>query len=371
MTGAPVIEASGLEMQYGGRRVLQLDALAVPAGRTLAILGPNGAGKSTLLRLLALLEPPRAGSLAVLGERVDGKERQALRLRRRVATVFQSPLLTSGTVFDNVARGLRFRGVERAVVWERVQLWLRRFGIVHLAQQGAGTLSGGEAQRVSLARAFAVEPEILFLDEPFASLDQHGREALALELGQVLRESRIAAVLVTHDRSEALMLGDEVGILMEGRLRQHGPVRDVLVHPADAEVARFLGVENLLPAKAIRLNGDMVELEVAGSRFDVPRAPGLDGEIWLCVRAEDVHLAAAGSAGEAGRLTFTARVERIVPFGVPYRVHLDAGVPVVALAAERTLRRLDMREGSGLVASFDPARAHAVPRTLPAGRAEG
>jgi tungstate transport system ATP-binding protein len=362
-----VIEASGLTVRYGPRTVLHLDGLALAEGRNLAILGPNGAGKSTLLRLLALLERPGAGTLAVLGERVGRVERQALRLRRRMATVFQAPLLTRGTVFDNVASGLKFRGLERVEVWEQVEHWLRRFGISHLAGQDAATLSGGEAQRVSLARAFATRPEILYLDEPFASLDQHGREALALELGQVLRESRITSVLVTHDRSEALMLADDVGILMEGRLRQQGTVRDVLSRPADADVARFLGVENLLPAVATRASGGGAELRIGGTRHDVPRAPGLEGAIWLCVRAEDIHLAAPGTVVEAGRLGFAARVERIVPYGVPYRVHLDAGIPLVALAAERTLGRLELKEGSALVASFDPARAHAISRHLAGG----
>ena len=363
MTQSASIEARGLEARYGGRAVVSIDRLMVRGGKTLALLGPNGAGKSTLLRLLALLERPGRGSLNLFGEEVTRAERQALRLRRRMATVFQAPLLTGGTVYDNVARGLRFRGLERAVIWDRADHWLRRFGIAHLAEQDARTLSGGEAQRVSLARAFAVEPEILFLDEPFASLDQHGREALALELEAVLREARIATVLVTHDRSEALMLADEVVLLMGGVVRQAGPIREVLARPADREVARFAGVENLLAAKVVSRQSGVVEVAMAGRSFAIPPAPGLEGEVLLCLRAEDVHLSA--TAGDPARVSLPARVERIVPFGVPYRVHLDAGVPLVALAAERTLRRLALREGSALVASFDPARLHAVPATLP------
>jgi tungstate transport system ATP-binding protein len=366
---AASIEALGLEARYGGRVVVSIDRLLVTGGKTLVLLGPNGAGKSTLLRLLALLERPGQGSLALFGEPVTGAERQALRLRRRMATVFQAPLLTGGTVHANVARGLRFRGLERAIVWDRVEQWLTRFGIAHLAEQDARTLSGGEAQRVSLARAFAVEPEILFLDEPFASLDQHGREALALELEAVLREARIATVLVTHDRSEALMLADEVVLLMGGVVRQAGPIREVLACPADREVARFAGVENLLAAQVVRRQGDVIEVAMAGRTFGIPHAPGLEGEVLLCVRAEDVHLSA--TAGDAARVSIPARVDRIVPFGVPYRVHLDAGMPLVALAAERTLRRLELREGSALVASFDPARVHAVPATLPGAPEKG
>jgi len=237
----PAIVAEGLVIGYGRRTVLDIGQLSLPPGKTLALLGPNGSGKSTLLRVLALLERPSAGRLTLLGEPVTERERQRLALRRRMATVFQAPLLTDQTVLENVALGLRFRGVRGPEADARVRHWLERLGIAHLAGQRARTLSGGEAQRASLARAFVLEPELLFLDEPFASLDQHGREALALELEAILHESKIATVLVTHDRSEAMMLGHDVAILIAGRVWQQGEARSVLTHPASEPVARFLG----------------------------------------------------------------------------------------------------------------------------------
>lgn len=359
MTAA--FEVRGVRVAYGSHTVLDVESLGLWPGRTLAILGPNGSGKSTLLRILALLERPTAGSLTLLGQPVGTRERQRLGLRRRMATVFQDPLLTDQTVAANVALGLRFRGLPEAGTRDRVRRWLTRLGIIHLADRPARTLSGGEAQRVSLARALVVEPELLFLDEPFASLDQHGREALILELEAILGESRIATVLVTHDHAEAMMLADESAVLMGGRVRQAGPVHDVLARPVDGSMARFLGVENVLPARLIRRSGERGEIELAGVRFEAAIPPGANGPVLVCLRAEEVHLSPPGTAAEPGSVRLPARVVRKVPFGVPYRLQLDGGVPLVALAARRTVDRLKVEPGAMLVVSFDPHSVHVVP----------
>jgi tungstate transport system ATP-binding protein len=354
------IVADRLVIGYGRRTVLDIEQLSLAPGKTLALLGPNGAGKSTLLRVLALLERPAAGRLTLLGEAVTDGERRRLDLRRRMATVFQAPLLTDQTVMENVALGLRFRGIHGPRADARVRHWLERLGIGHLAGQRARTLSGGEAQRASLARAFVLEPELLFLDEPFASLDQHGREALALELEAILHESRIATVLVTHDRAEAMMLGHDVAVLMDGRVRQQGEARAVLTRPASESVARFLGIENLLMATVVGRDGERGEVELAGQRLALHLPTDAGAAVLLCLRAEDVHLSASNALPVSGSVCLPARVERVVPFGVPYRIHLDAGFPLIALAAPRTVERLRVEPRGVLVASFDPNAVHAV-----------
>jgi tungstate transport system ATP-binding protein len=356
------LSLSGVEVKYRSRRVLQVDALELAAGSTLALLGPNGSGKSTLLRVLALLERPSSGAITLLGERVRDGEGQRLALRRRTATVFQDPLLTDQTVFANVAMGLRFRGLGGAEVATRVGRWLERFGVGHLTARRARGLSGGEAQRVSLARAFVVEPEILFLDEPFASLDRQGREALALELEAILREAPIAAVLVTHDRGEAQMLADRVAVLLDGRIAQWAPVRTVFDRPASTAVARFLGVENLLEVTPSGPDG----VRLVDQRIPAAPPPGA-GRLLACLRAEDVHLSPPGSLAVAGSVRLPVRVVHVVPYGVPYRVHLDAGVPLVALAARGTVDRLGVAPGVELVASFDPGALHLLDATETSG----
>ncbi len=233
---SPVVALHGIQVAHAGKTVLSIPELAVEAGQVLAVIGPNGAGKSTLLRVMGLLETPTAGSVRFQGERVSPAD--GLAIRRRMASVFQDPLLTDATVGDNVALGLRFRGVDRERVAPRVAEWLEQLGIAPLASRQARTLSGGEAQRTALARALVLEPELLLLDEPFSALDQPTREALIEDLGRILRRRRATAVLVTHDRGEAQALGDRVAVMLEGRLLQVDEAGQVFRAPISEEVAR-------------------------------------------------------------------------------------------------------------------------------------
>jgi tungstate transport system ATP-binding protein len=220
---SPALRLQGVEVRYRERVALQVDDLTVATGEVLAVLGPNGAGKSTLLHVAALLRWPDQGDVWIVGERAS--PRSARRLRRRTAMVLQSALLFDVSVRSNAASGLRFRGVGRREAERRALTSLERFGVAHLAAHAARSLSGGEAQRVSLARAFAVEPELLLLDEPFANLDAPTRAALLPELAGHLREQRIAAVLVTHDEREARILADSLILLDSGRIVQRVRLR--------------------------------------------------------------------------------------------------------------------------------------------------
>lgn len=156
-----------------------------------------------------------------------------LRYRRNIAMVFQESLLLNTTVWQNVATGLRFKGLSKRLMGEKVQENLDRFHIAHLGCRPARTLSGGEAQRTSLARALALEPELLLLDEPFSSLDLPSREALMEDLEIVLHATRTTTVFATHDRTEALRLSDRMAVMNEGKLLQIGPPLHVMEHPAD------------------------------------------------------------------------------------------------------------------------------------------
>ena len=222
----PALRLKGVTVRYGDRLVLDVPDLTVAAGEVLAVMGRNGAGKSTLLHVAAGLRRPEGGDVWITGEQTS--RRSARRLRRRTVMVLQAPLLFDVSVLANAASGLRFRGVSRREAERGALAWLGRFGVAHLARQNALTLSGGEAQRVSLARAFAVGPELLLLDEPFASLDAPTREALVPELAAWLREQNTAAVLATHDATDAHALADRLLVLDDGQIRHLGPARDAL-----------------------------------------------------------------------------------------------------------------------------------------------
>ncbi|MFQ5458893.1 MAG: ABC transporter ATP-binding protein, partial [Myxococcota bacterium] len=231
MSGA-FIEIRNAAVAYGERTALEVRALSVHKGETLSLVGHNGSGKSTLLKLMGLLIAPARGEVWFEGERVVHEPRRLLALRRRTANVMQDPLLVRMSVFNNVAVGLRFRGVPSQDIRKRVNTWLDRLRITPLRDRPAGALSGGEAQRTSLARALILSPELLLLDEPFGALDPPTREGLLVDLREILAETRTTTVFATHDRGEALALGDRVAVLSGGRVAQLGAPDEIFAQPA-------------------------------------------------------------------------------------------------------------------------------------------
>ncbi len=222
---SPMIEAQNLRLELSGRDVFTIESFVLQRGEVLALVGPNGAGKSSLLLTLALLQRPTEGRITFDGISAEGSK--LLQLRRRMAVVFQDALLLDATVRANVGIPLRIRGFSRKEVATRTEKWLRRFGVEHLARRPARNLSGGEAQRTSLARAFALEPEVLFLDEPFASLDYPTRKALVRDLGPILRDMNMTTLFVTHDYTEIPRIARNVAVLFEGRMIKSGSVGEV------------------------------------------------------------------------------------------------------------------------------------------------
>jgi len=234
----PLVEIRDLLVRRGEHPALQLEHLAIQTGEVLAVVGPNGAGKSTLLLTLARLLKPERGEILFNGQQASAESDTVY--RRRIALVMQDPLLFDASVFENVGSGLRFRGISRDEIRRKVPLWLERLGVGHLAKRRAGQLSGGEAQRVSLARALVLEPQLLLLDEPFSALDPPTRSRLLDDLGLLLKETATTTVFVTHDLSEAAQLAGRMAVIIGNRLRQVGDPEVVLASPADEEVAGFV-----------------------------------------------------------------------------------------------------------------------------------
>jgi tungstate transport system ATP-binding protein len=233
-----LMQVRNLRVRRSGSLVLQVDALQILGGEVLALVGPNGAGKTTLLLALAQLLGQPEGEILFAGRPLT--EWSKLEYRRKISIVFQNPMLLDMSVADNVALGLKFRGVPSKQARPRVHAWLRRLGIEALAGRRGVELSGGEAQRVSLARAFVLEPALLFLDEPFPGLDPPARARVLDDLAGLLAEDHRTAILVTHNLKEAAQLADRVAVIVGGRLRQVGSPREIKAHPADREVAAFL-----------------------------------------------------------------------------------------------------------------------------------
>jgi tungstate transport system ATP-binding protein len=233
-----MIKIRDLLIQRNGRDALRVDSLDINHGETLAVVGPNGAGKSTLLLALACLLEPARGEINFDGKSLN--EWDELEYRRKISFVFQAPLLMDMTVEQNVALGLKFRGTPKKEMQARVGKWMTHLGIESLSKRRAGRLSGGEAQRVSLARAFVLEPELLLLDEPFSSLDPPTRAKMLDDLSALLAQDHRTAVFVTHNLNEAAKMSHRVAVIVGGIVRQVGPVREIKAQPADEAVAAFL-----------------------------------------------------------------------------------------------------------------------------------
>jgi tungstate transport system ATP-binding protein len=355
-----ILEVRDIKVKRAGALLVDIPFLQIERGELLSLIGPNGAGKTTLLLALSCLTKLTTGEIAFRGQKI-GFDYPVFEYRRNLAMVFQEPLLFNTTVFKNVASGLTIRGMEKEEIRRIVKESLERFGISHLGERSARTLSGGEAQRTSLARAFAIRPEILFLDEPFAALDPPTREALIEDLQAVLQDTHTTTIFATHDRTEALRLSDRIGVMNDGRILQIGAPEDVMNHPTNEFIANFVGVETILRGKVIRKDeGSFVTL-VSDHEIEAVGDVRLGESVVLCIRPENVTLSIAGrSETTSARNVFHGRITKITPLGFFQRIQLDCGFPLVAYVTRHSLDDLSLGEGKDVNASFKATAIHVV-----------
>ncbi len=358
-----LLSLQNVHVQRSGQVVLSVDSLSIEQGQRMVVVGPNGSGKSTLLLTLARLLHPSAGRILWRGE--DLARVPALVYRRQIGLVLQDALLLDTSVYENVALGLRFRGVSERQVRQRVDAWLERLGVLALRQRPAHRLSGGEAQRVSLARALALEPQLLLLDEPFSALDAPTRLRLQEDLQSLLQEMALTVVMVTHDLSEALLLAQRMAVMMNGRIVQVGSATEVLGAPVSPQVAEFVGVETVLPGVVEGEQDGVLLVRCADHVLEVVGQVESGRPVYVCLRPEDVTLwpAAMKPPSSSARNWLEATVTRLLPQGPLVRVTLSgADVPLVALVTRASAAGLALQPGVRVRASFKASAAHVIRR---------
>jgi iron(III) transport system ATP-binding protein len=291
------VQISDLHKSFGKQPVLTGLDLDVPAGSLTAILGPSGSGKTTLLRLLAGFERPDRGTITIAGKIVDGEGTHTHPEQRRIGYVPQEGgLFPHLTVQANIAFGLP-RTARRQGVGDLLEM----VGLAGLERRYPHQLSGGQQQRVALARALAIKPEILLLDEPFASLDAHLRASVREEVARILLQSSTTALLVTHDQDEALSLADLVAVLRHGTIAQCGPPHDLYTWPVDDELARFIGEANVIAGV---LDGALVDTPLGKLATQWRGEPLPSGSpVRVLIRPEQIDVTAVDGEGDlAGQI---------------------------------------------------------------------
>jgi tungstate transport system ATP-binding protein len=354
----PLLEIRDLTVVRGGTRVLQIPAFTLHRNETVALIGPNGTGKSSFLLALAGLLPLESGEICFRQQAiVPGFA--STEYRRKIAMVFQEPLLFDTTVFDNVAVGLKLRHLSSREIKERVNSCLERFRIAHLADRSARKLSGGEAQRTSLARAFATNPEIILLDEPFVALDPPARQALSDDLELVLRESGITAILTTHDQMDALRLADRMVVMHQGEIIQSGTPSSVHTQPANEFVATFVGMENIFTGTVKDADNGVFSVSVDGGTMEIMGDGAPQESVVICIRPEHVVITLSNpEATTSTRNIYPCSVSKIIQLGLYTKVYLDCGFSLVASITNQSLESLSLQTGSQVFASFKATAVH-------------
>ena len=328
------------------------------------LFGPSGSGKTTTLRCLAGLERPERGYISFGGETWFDSDRGIFLppQQRRIGYLFQEhALFPHLNVTHNIAYSLG--ALSRAERQQRVTKITELLGLSGLGHRYPGQISGGEGQRVALARALVCRPRLLLLDEPLSALDLPLREQLRRELRRSLAQLGIPAVLVTHDRVEALSLADYIVVFDEGRIRQSGPVEKVFSKPADLAVARIVGVDTVERARIVAVSDGLATVQIGPAQLVASAPAGLNWEVYVCIHAGDVILdKGAPLSQNSARNQLAGRVKALDREGEMVRVSLDCGFPLKALVTNQACQELVLREGEHVIALLKASAIHLVPR---------
>lgn len=280
----PVLRLTGIYKSFEDNQVLAGIGFEILEGEILALLGPSGCGKSTLLAIIAGIESPDHGQIFWDGSQLDDVPPH----RRGFGLMFQDYVLFPHmNVYENVAFGLKMSGMESDAIQDRVAETLELVGLMGFGERDVNSLSGGEQQRVALARSLAPRPGLLMLDEPLGSIDRTLRERLMVDLRRILRQMQQTAIYVTHDQEEAFALADRVVVMHQGKVEQIGRPEDIYRQPASIFVARFLGMTNLIKGEAV-IDSDQNYIETSLGRF--PTSKSIEGRVTVLLRPESATL---------------------------------------------------------------------------------
>jgi len=363
-----IIEISGLKKRYSDAFCLDVNYLHTKKGRILVIIGPNGSGKSTLIRLINLLEKPDEGKICFNGREITNGGAGQVEVRKKMAVVFQDPLLFNTSVYSNVTMGLKIRKIKLSEVKDRIDYLTDKLKIRALLNRSTRSLSGGEKQRVSLARALVLDPELLLLDEPLANIDQSSRENLRSDLFEVLKEYGKSIIYVTHDRNEAMVLADDIAVMDEGKILQFAEKEEIFRRPKDEFIARFVGVETLIDGVVLKSDVNVCKIEVTLENGSTELyAVGCESKgtgVTLAIRPEDVILynTRVSFRKSSAMNIFKGRITEIKDTGMFKKIEIDCGFPLISFVTQNSVNRLKLAAGREITASVKASSVHMFKR---------
>lgn len=342
-----MIKLENVSKRFGQITALENINLEVQKGEILTIIGPNGSGKTTMLRIIAGIEEPTSGKVYFDGQLIT--EDSFFDVRQRCTLVFQNVVLFSTTVKKNVAYGLELRGQRREEVDRRVKEALEIVKLSGYEDRSAKELSGGEQQRVSLARALALNADVLLLDEPTANLDPKNASIIEETISRVNRERETTVVMATHNMFQAEILTHRAALLIAGRTVQVGTPKQIFRTPSEY-LASFARLENVFSgvSKVLESGTFVIELE---NSLSIEAAAGRKGKVTAHVRPEDIILSRERITSSA-RNVFKGEVTGVSDFGGTVRLNVDAGKPFVVQITKRSFKEMELNIGSQVHLTF-------------------
>lgn len=337
----PIIKVQNLFKEYSGKQVLKGINLEVQKGEIFVLVGPNGAGKTTLLRILDLLEEPTSGEIIFNGEKVDYSAKDKEKWRRRIGIVFQQTALFNMSVFNNIAFPLKIRGENKRGVERKVKAALELVQLHGFENRNALSLSGGEAQRVSLAQALVTDPQLLLLDEPTANLDPRNTSIIEEVLSHINRERKLTIIMTTHNMFQAENLAHRVAVLNDGRIEGIGTSQEIFSRPSTF-IRDFARLENVFHGiSRVSVNGTSI-IDV-GDDLQIEAAFKKTGEIIVHVPPEDIILSTQPIVSSA-RNAFEGRIVQISDLGsiVKLKIKAEAGKDFTVQITKKSFNEMQL-----------------------------
>ncbi len=355
------IETINLGQKREGRDILRGVNLKIERGESIALIGPTGAGKTTLLRLIDMLDKPAVGRVLVDCVDVTSSEKVRLATRRRMAFVLQKPVVFNLNVYNNVAYGLKWRGLDRHQIREKVDHILETVELTKYSKRNARTLSGGEMQRVAIARAIATGPEVLLLDEPSANLDPVSSAKIEDLISCFIKENAITVIMATHDMSQGQRLAHKICVLVNGEIVQTGNAREIFELPKNREVAEFVGMENILDGVVVTSKRGLASINVSDKVIEAVTKFVAGKKVSVCIRPEDVTISLTKVCSSA-RNSLPGTINWVAFNGPLCRLEIDCGFPLVALVTKRSAEELKLKRGSQVCANVKAVSIHVLAR---------